>query len=874
MNLVRWLKRRLRVLFRRVDVEADLSDEIRLHLDMETEELARQGRSPAEARREARLLLGGVEQTKEAVRDVRPLQWLSGIGLDVRLAIRMLRKSWGLTLVGGLAMVVVIGLCTTIFVLLQTIGGSTLPLEEGDRVVDLNTWDQLTRQPTTSIRDFERWREAMRSVEDITTFQTIERDLTTDNGLTARVSVAQMTASGFRVARVSPLLGRLLFAEDERAGADRVVVIGYNLWQSRFAGDSAALGRSVRVGGMEHVVVGVMPKDFAFPVNHAAWTPFQPNDVPLERVRVFGRLAYGANIETAQAELATIGPAPIEVHDGATQRLLTRLRPYAESFATDPSAFGVIQLLVALLLVPPCANIAILIYARNLTRSEEFAARYVLGASRRRIVGQLLVEASVLAVCAGGVALVLTHRVLEWAQRYADQDLELRNVVPYWMRPSLSFESGLYVAGLALFAALVAGGLPALRATSRIAQTGFQGLGRRTGGPRLSRTWTALVVVQVAVSMAVLPVAADQVWVSLKPAIVGPGFPAEEYLTAQLAMDQQPGNPSEAGGRRRGSHFRDLQRELVRQLKAEKGVFAVTISSAIPEVEPVSMAQTDLAGQERFLAASNVVDDEFFGVFAPRLLTGRGFEPTDFNPGRPAVIINRSFADKLIGGVNPLGLRVREVAAPDSESRPWFEIVGIVDNISTSNLQPTIYHPMPPGQDRNSVSLALRVGSAIPLGLAARLQQIATALDPGLRVDQLRSLDDVYWEAHRDKSIVSLAFAIVVLIVLLFSVAGIYTLAAFAVAQRRHEIAIRAAIGAQPRRLVADIFGRTLFPVIGGAIVGELLSIYIDTLVETKIPVIGLSACGALVMAIGLLAVAGPARRALRIDATEALRES
>jgi hypothetical protein len=154
-------------------------------------------------------------------------------------------------------------------------------------------------------------------------------------------------------------------------------------------------------------------------------------------------------------------------------------------------------LLLSLLLIPPCANIAILTYARNVTRTQEFAARYVLGAGRGRIIAQLFMEALLLTACAGCVALVLTQKLLEWARAYASEDSELRNVVPYWMKPALSLESVLYVAGSVLLAAMIAGGIPALRATGRIAQSGFQGLGARTSGQRLGRTWTVLVALQV-----------------------------------------------------------------------------------------------------------------------------------------------------------------------------------------------------------------------------------------------------------------------------------------------------------------------------------------------------------------------------------------
>jgi hypothetical protein len=320
-----------------------------------------------------------------------------------------------------------------------------------------------------------------------------------------------------------------------------------------------------------------------------------------------------------------------------------------------------------------------------------------------------------------------------------------------------------------------------------------------------------------------------------------------------------------------------MQAELVRQLRADTGVLSATLSSEIPGVEPVSMVQTNVSGTEPFPARWNLVDDTFFDVFALPVLTGRGFQSADFNPGSSAVVVTRSFAEQLAGGTSPLGHRIRETTA-DRNPVPWFEIVGVVADLTTNEAVPTIYRARERGQEAKAVALVLRIGGAIPNGLAARLQEIATRLDPHLRVDQLRHLGDVYQQAHRDENIVSLALAILVIIVLLFSAAGIYTLTAFAVTQRRREIAIRSAIGASPKGLLAYILGRSLSPVLAGAVVGVAFAGYLEVQLNANFDsgssAVRLAAGTGLLMAIGLLAVAGPAQRTLRIDAVETLRES
>jgi putative ABC transport system permease protein len=824
--------------------------------------------TPEEARRQARVELGGLTQLQEAGRAARGLPWLETFGLDVRLGLRMLRKSWGLTLIGGLAMAIAIGVGATAFAVLDSFEGNTLPLDEGDRVVRL----AISRDRGTNVRDFEWWQKELRSVEDIGAFWTVERSLVTGNRSDVRVSVAEMTSSGFRLARVQPLVGRPLLAEDERDGATPVVVIGYGVWHSRFSADRAVIGQTVQLDGVDHVVIGVMPQDFGFPVNHQAWIPFRANPLSNARranadVMVFGRLAPGVTIEKADAELAAIGRAPENLP--GNDRALIRARPYADSFVSLPWWFDAIPLLLALLVVPPCANIAILLYARNISRQEEFAARYVLGASRRRIVGQLLIEALVLAGAAGGVGVALTYAFLERVQHFIYQDPELRAFVPFWMKPNISLETVLYIAGLAAFAAMVAGGVPALRATGRMQQSGFHALGSRTS-PRLGMTWTVLVAIQVALSIAVLPAAAEASWHLLRLNMLGPGYPSQEYLTAEIGLD----------GERSPARFHELQAELVRQARSVPGVSGATVSAFLHDEEGGATIEMDADGLRLGVwLRPNQVDESFFDLFGASLLAGRVFEPADFSPGRPVVIVNRTFADALSGG-NPLGRRVRYLNYQDdgdSESGPWYEIVGVVDEISPNQTRLRIYHPlasaMAPGEI-GSVRLTLRVGTAIPPGLAGRLMGIARALDPNLRVERFRTLDDVNQEDLWVLTTLGLGFATIALVVVLFSAAGIHTLVAFAVAQRHREIGIRSALGAPPSRLVAEVFRRHLSPVLGGVIVGALLAWRIDvSFASDDISAKVLFGSAAVMIAIGLIAVAGPALRAVRINPTEALRE-
>lgn len=741
MNPAKWLRRRIRILFRRDDVEGELSEELRLHVDMEAQDLMRQGRTAEEARREARILLGGLEQTKEAVRDRRPLHSLDGVGLDLRLGLRILRKSWGLTLIGGMAMAIAIGIGTAAFAYLDAYGGDTLPFPEGDRVVRLmiRGWSGVL----TSAQDLQWWRKELRSVEEISAFRTIERLLVTGASSDARVSVAQMTASGFRVTRVPPLAGRVLSEEDERAGAAQVAVLGYDVWQKGFAGNRAAIGRTVQLGGVDHLVVGVMPEDFAFPINHQVWVPFRsdPQTDARADVMVFGRLRAGASVENAQAEMVVKGPAPLESRAKEDESL--RVQPYARSLAPVPLWWSAIPIGLALLLVPPCANIAILIYARNVSRQEEFAARYVLGAGRGRIVGQLLIEAFVLSAAAAGAGLLVAQQLLERFQFGQDASF------PFWVNPDISLKTVLYVTTLAAFAAIVAGGIPALRATGRM---GFQGMGSRSS-PKLGKTWTALVVLQVALSTAILPRFGEFIWTFLNPYVTGRDFAANEFVTARVVQDAE--------------RPRDLAPALIRQIQERTGAAGLTVSTSIDGIdEPIWRFETDFPGRAQMEAGTNQVDTAYFNVFDARLLAGRAFETADFASGHPVVIVDRAFAEEL-GGESPLGKRVRHRTRDGAEDGPWHEIVGIVDQISPSGQRPFVYYPLPPAQ--KSIRLTLRLGPTVPSDLARRLVSVTTEVDRTLQVEEIHTLEKLYADERREEDLFGLSAATILLVVLLFS---------------------------------------------------------------------------------------------------------
>jgi putative ABC transport system permease protein len=805
--------------------------------------------------------------------------------LDIKLGLRVLVKFWGLTLFGGLAMAMAITLGASIFELLRVATGTAIPLDDGDRVVMIQPVDAQTQQTRrASVEDFERWRMDLRSVEDVGAFRTMERDLMTANGPAPPVPVAEMSAAGFDLARVAPLRGRFLLPEDERSGASPVLVIGYDAWQSTFGGNADVVGQTVQLDGVFHTVVGVMPEGFGFPLNHQYWMPLQANTV--ERVAVFARLAPGASLEMAQAEVESLGL--LDPDAPADARLRPRLVPYVVGIlGAMPAITALVPLILPLLLIPPCVNIAVLVYARTVSRQGELAARTALGATRGRIVGQIFVEVLILSGLAAGLALIATPKVVEFISEATTPGTRL----PFWMNFGLSYTTIGYACALAVVAALIAGAIPALRATGRLTLACLHTLGS-LAQPKLGKLWTTLVLLQVALSMAVLPIGSEIAWTLYGPTPAGLRFAPGEYLMANLSVDPQSSVDA--------VRFGEVRAALVRRLQAEPGVTGVTVANGLPSQESQIRVQAEVTGAVS-ATAFNRVDLEFFDTFNTRVLTGRGFDASDFEPESNTAVVNLSFARRVLGHGNPIGRRVRFVAAgaddgtPSTERYgPWLEVVGVVEDFSAEGGRRALYRPLPRIPEAVPVSsnvadspapplkLAIHTGPTIPAALPGRLREIVALLDPNLRIDPIGTFD-VLWESFwiEDGTIASVIAGLLLGIVS-FAVAGVYTLMAFTVVQRRREIAIRSALGATPWRLTTGIFRRVLVPVIVGASLGGLAALFAEyywspLLFEFReggraLPW-SLPAAEVMLITIGFLVAAGPARRALNIQPVEDLRD-
>src|SRR5687767_1685394 len=532
---------RLRLLFARRAAESRMNDEFRFHIEMETDRRMREkGQAPDEARRQALVAFGGVEKHKEALRDGRGLAWVSW--LDWKLGARLLLKYPALTIIGGLSLAAAIAIGAVGIELADELLYKRLPFDEGSRVVRLETQDvAASRVEQRVLHDFAIWRQSLRTVVELGAARVSERNVLTGEGRVESLRVAEITASAFPLTRVPPVLGRPLQPADEMQGAEPVVVLGYDVWQRQFLHDPAIIGRVVTVGRTARSVVGVMPPRFGFPRNQQLWVPLPIQDAaPREgpAVQVFGRLAGGASWRDAAAELDLFSARLAADQPGTHARLRTRVRAFAGRTPGDPLRLEdlAVHAIVLLLLGAISANVATLIFARTAMRESEMVVRHALGASRARVIAQLVTEGLVLTLAAAALGLVVAQTTVRYAWARASQ---IRgDSLPFWVDLTLEPVTIAYALLLALVAAALIGLLPALKATGVSVQRGLQGITSIGGTMGFGGIWSFIIGAQVACTLLFVP-AAVGIFTTLHDQSRWAAFPTERYLTFRLRMDNE-----------------------------------------------------------------------------------------------------------------------------------------------------------------------------------------------------------------------------------------------------------------------------------------------------------------------------------------------
>jgi putative ABC transport system permease protein len=879
MTWINQWRKRIRTLLRREQVERELDEELAFHLEMETEKNVRAGMTREEARRQAALTFGARERFREEVRDARWVRPLLELTPDVKLALRMLVKHPALSVVGGLGMAVAIALAAGFYTFMAGIYYSVPPLEEGDRIVALDNALVLDGDDSRStLFDYHAWRGGLRTVTDVAAFVDGWSSIEVPGATPTSIIVARMTASGFRLARVAPLLGRPILDEDEREGAAPVLVIGYDEWRRDFGGDASVVGREVRLEGMVHTIVGVMPEGFRFPSHHGYWTALSTNPTLLSGPDegphhvVFARLAPGVDLAAAQAEAIALHRRLAAEYPETYELRRPVVGPYARAVFDlqqyPPWQIWLLQLFAALVLTLIAVNVAVLVYARTASRHAELTVRTALGASRRRIVTQLFLEALVLSGLAAVLGLVIAQVGLSMVFSIPD----FGNNVPYWISRTLPASTILYSAGLAVLAAFVVGAVPGLQATGRHLQASLRQMGGGTG-IRMGTTWTVLIVTQVAIAVAVLPAVVAISWSSMWAVPPEPTFPANELLSVQLAQRELflAAPASEAQRSEREAKYAALQAELIRELEAEPGIAGVTYSGGnmglLVASEPGGAA-IDVGAAE--------VDVRYFDVLGVRLLSGRRLQPGDRTDAPTSVVVSRAFAEQVFGGGPAVGRQVWVRTDQDSTARSY-EIVGVVEDLfvrSGDQVRASAMMYIPTGIGAQRLSIAARVRGVDPVTLLPRAMRIGQRIAPEHNVVAGPMFGNGR-AGGSDGAPLSLAVGLITTSILLLSMAGVSAMMSLAVTRRQREIGIRSALGAPRLRIVWAIFAGSARQIGVGLVAGAAAAVLVDRLSGGEMlngqDVLTPLVAGMMALA-GLLATLGPARRALRVEPMEALR--
>ena len=813
--------------------------------------------------------------------------------LDLRLGVRMLIKHPGLTVVATIAVAFAIAVGTVGFEIARQALRPTIPLPDGNAIVALRNWNVADNAPVpASRRDYQLWRDGLGALTDLSAVEVEERSVAVGDGAGQPETVANVTASMFALARVPPLMGRTLRADDERGGADEVVVVGHDFWKNRLDGAADAVGRLIRISGTPATIVGVMPPGYGFPQRNELWRPLRLERLPEASPslsHVLGRLAPGQSRQEATAQAAAIGARAAtmfpETHENVRLQVLSLPDAVSDLPEAATLVLASINVFLVLLAALLCGNVAMLLFARAVSRERELLVRTALGASRRRLVMQLFAEALVLCA-AGAVAGLLVARVVlarTWTMIEGQA-----GPLPFYIDTSLSTATVLYAVGLTLFAAAIAGVVPALKLTAGGACGGLRAASSGGGGLQFGGVWTVVIVVQIALTT-LLP------WplLGLGGALgrdTPAGFPAEAFLTATLELDR-PDAVAATGDTALAAGAEQLEARylaLADRLRRDPGVLDVTYADQMPQLtsgrnfirmDPGPAEHSECCADGYYCAAFVSVDPRFFDVVGAPVIRGRALTMADAEQGTQAVLVNETFVDEVLGGRNPVGRRFHFPSTGEPTAGSWYEIVGVVPDLSVGGHEGDyrrvrIYQTTTP-RETGPLRVAIHVRGD-PQRFADRLRELAQATDPALRV-----IDPKPLPLLEDPDSAGMSYGFMLLlgltgVTLMVSLAGVYAVTAFAVARRTREIGVRIALGARPINVLAAVFKRPLVQMALGIGVGAILGFGLanDDLTRVHLDVLGNTAIFALstVLCCALACIV-PTRRALRIQPTEALRD-
>ncbi len=791
---------------------------------------------------------------------------------DIRFGFRMLFKSAGLTVIAVLTLAVGIGLTATMFSIVKGVVLSKLPFERADRILFLGTrhLDRNEATSTVSLHDFLDWKSRQSSFEEIAAFQQTTFNLSGDEQ-PERIRGAFVTSDALPLLRVKPLMGRLFAAGEDSADAPPVVLLGARIWRIRYAGDPQIVGKTLRVNGLQATVIGVMPEDFLFPVHEEIWMPLKldPNAVKRgsgPQLDAFGRLRGDATRDKAQAELASLAKTIEQENPETNKGVSARIGPYTEKYINSQAAslLFVMLAVVGLVLLLACANVASLLMARASIRTKEMAIRSALGAGRKGVILQILVESLILSLIGAAFGLLITGVGIRlFNSSIADAD------PPFWFRTAIDARSLIFVLAVSGIAGLLSGLVPALQASRIDVNSTLKDEGRGTTGLRIGRFTRGIVMFEVALSCALLVGAGLMIKSIVNIRNFDMGFDKGGLFTTSLSLDESS-YPQPADRAR-------FVEQLLQSLNGHPGMISAAVVDALPtETAPGDAYAVEgrpyAEPKDRPRAHKAFASPGLFKTLGTQVKAGRDFSSEDRSDTLPVVIVNDSFARTAWPNEAPLNRRIR---LGKDDSGVWRTVVGVVPDLrmngfNRSSRPDGVYLPI--SQESPSSFRLIVKTTGDPLVLTRDVRSQVAALDHGIPLYSIQSMDEVVSKNAFAFNLFGALFGLFGVSALLLAAVGIYGVVAFSVRQRTREVGIRMALGAQRRDVLSLLMGQGARQLAIGLGAGLLLAWGISRLlgsflfqVQSGDPVVFLGV--ALVLSVVALAACFvPALRATEVD--------
>ena len=875
---------RLRAFLRGGELDRDFADEMQAHLEMAAEENIRRGMAPDEARRQAILRLGGATSLQSRHRDTRGFRILEDLVQDLRFAARLMIKERWFTAAGVAAIALGIGANTVGFTIVNAAFLRGFPFPEADRLQAISWRPEQGRRAPIAVRDLEDFRAQSSSFSSIAAYTFSAINISDDHTAPQQTQGARVTANHFDVLRQRPILGRTFVAGEDQRGAEPVVIIGYEIWRDRYDRDPGVIGRTLRVDSQPSTIIGVMPEGMKFPDNLGAelWLPFIPADAQLARDRrllvAFGRLADGVSADAAERELDRIAQQikiahAVETRGLAGAQLETMVERYLGG-AARPMLITVMGAVIFVLLIA-CGNVASLLLSRSMYRAREIAVRYALGATRGRIVRQLLIESIALATVGGLLGLPLAA----FAVDAFDAAIQASGA-PWWLRFTMDYKVLIYVAAVCAGTGVLFGIAPAMHVSSaNQADTLKEGARGSFGTRRANRFGHVLIVGELALTVVLLCGAGLMGRSFFALYANDPGFEVNGLTRMKLQLP--PSNYPTPEARLR---FYD---QLLPKVTAIPGLQHAAFATSVPplvdeewrfEIDGKRYAEDDF----RPWTNTVTITPGYFDVLGVAISRGRALSDSDGNIGAEHIVISEVFASQFFSGEDPVGRRVRFVAREGStEAQPWRTIVGVTapfqqGDDSEAFRSPVVFLPLRQAAPRNG-SLIIRSGLP-PVDVMAAIRGAVQTIDADQPVFNIQTIAAVIANERIIYKIFATLFAVLAAIGLVLSAVGVYGVMAYAVTQRTQEIGVRMAVGARRWDVSWLFLKRGLVQLALGLGIGLPAAVALGIvtrfqLVEIEptdpVTMIGITL---VLIAVALLACVIPVRRASRIDPINALR--